>query len=112
MVTRVSLTRVWGRSSLSFFRFLFFVFLETPIVGISGKCPAQRWGRELWGRAVYPLYYGYHLGAVDETFLNVVYNVADVVNKMAFVLSCWSAAKVETEAEVKKLPSCVAKMNN
>merc|ERR1719247_1388518 len=44
------------------------------------------------GWSIYPLGYlfGYLLGAVDETFLNVIYNIADLVNKIAFVLSCWS----------------------
>merc|ERR1711998_706511 len=44
------------------------------------------------GWSIYPLGYlfGYLLGAVDETFLNVLYNIADFVNKIAFVLSCWS----------------------
>ena len=40
---------------------------------------------------------GYLLGAVDDTLLIVVYNVADFVNKMAFVLACWSAANAESE---------------
>merc|ERR1711975_118263 len=49
------------------------------------------------GWCIYPLGYlfGYLLGAVDETFLNVLYNIADFVNKIAFVLACWSAAKSE-----------------
>merc|ERR1711975_9705 len=40
------------------------------------------------GWSIYPLGYlfGYLLGAVDETFLNVLYNIADFVNKIAFVL--------------------------
>merc|ERR1712146_846359 len=38
----------------------------------------------------------YLLGAVDETFLNVIYNIADFVNKIAFVLSCWSCAKADS----------------
>ena len=43
------------------------------------------------GWSIYPLGYfcGYLLGAVDETLLIVVYNVADFVNKIAFVLACW-----------------------
>jgi bacteriorhodopsin len=51
------------------------------------------------GWSIYPLGYlfGYLLGAVDEVFLNVLYNVADVINKIAFVLSCWSAAKSEAK---------------
>jgi len=50
------------------------------------------------GWAIYPAGYlfGYLLGAVDETFLNVTYNIADFVNKIAFVLSCWSCAKADT----------------
>merc|ERR1712070_785728 len=56
------------------------------------------------GWSIYPLGYlfGYLLGAVDEVFLNVLYNVADFVNKIAFVLACWSCAK--SEAEGKKDP--------
>merc|ERR1712057_10823 len=50
------------------------------------------------GWSIYPLGYlfGYLLGAVDETFLNVIYNIADFVNKIAFVLACWSAAKADS----------------
>jgi len=50
------------------------------------------------GWSIYPLGYlfGYLLGAVDETFLNVIYNIADFVNKIAFVLCCWSSAKSES----------------
>merc|ERR1711975_140188 len=49
------------------------------------------------GWCIYPLGYlfGYLLGAVDQVFLNVLYNIADFVNKIAFVLACWSAAKSE-----------------
>merc|ERR1711988_2036855 len=31
-------------------------------------------------------------------YLNVIYNIADFVNKIAFVLACWSCAKSDTEA--------------
>merc|ERR1711868_254955 len=50
------------------------------------------------GWSIYPLGYlfGYLLGAVDEVFLNVLYNIADFVNKIAFVLACWSSAKAES----------------
>ena len=37
------------------------------------------------------------LGSVDEALLIVVYNLAEFVNKSAFVLACWSAAKSESE---------------
>jgi len=51
------------------------------------------------GWSIYPLGYlfGYLLGDVDEKVLNVVYNVADFVNKIAFVLACWSCAKADAE---------------
>jgi len=50
------------------------------------------------GWSIYPLGYlfGYLLGAVDEVYLNVIYNIADFVNKIAFVLACWAAAKADT----------------
>jgi len=48
-------------------------------------------------------YYGYLLGSVDEALLNVVYNLADFVNKIAFVLACWSAAKSESEGKGEAL---------
>ena len=50
------------------------------------------------GWSIYPLGYlfGYLLGAVSDTALNVTYNIADFVNKIAFVLSCWSCAKADS----------------
>jgi len=47
------------------------------------------------GWSIYPLGYlfGYLLGAVNDVYLNVIYNIADLVNKIAFVLACWSCAK-------------------
>merc|ERR1719464_2163273 len=53
------------------------------------------------GWSIYPLgyYFGHLLGAVDEVYLNVIYNIADFVNKIAFVLACWSCAKADTAKE-------------
>merc|ERR1712107_403643 len=53
------------------------------------------------GWAIYPL--GYFLGVLcklpgSEGVLNVVYNIADSVNKIGFVLSVWPAAKSEGKA--------------
>jgi len=50
------------------------------------------------GWAIYPAGYlfGYMLGAVNDMYLNVIYNVADFVNKIAFVLACWSCAKADS----------------
>jgi len=51
------------------------------------------------GWSIYPLGYlfGYLLGTVDEVFLNVIYNIADLVNKIAFVCACWSCAKADSQ---------------
>jgi len=51
------------------------------------------------GWSIYPLGYlfGYLLGTVDDTVLNVIYNVADFVNKIAFVLACWACAKADSD---------------
>jgi len=53
------------------------------------------------GWSIYPLGYlfGYLLGTVDEVFLNVIYNIADLVNKIAFVCACWSCAKSDSHKE-------------
>merc|ERR1711975_211342 len=57
------------------------------------------------GWAIYPAGYlfGYLLGAVDDTLLNVIYNVADFVNKIAFVCACWSCAKADSAAKAHLL---------
>merc|ERR1711937_529213 len=51
------------------------------------------------GWCIYPLGYflGFLTGIADQTTLNVVYNIADLVNKICFVLACWSCAKEDTE---------------
>ena len=46
------------------------------------------------GWAIYPLGYifGYLTGGVDVNVLNVIYNLADFINKIAFGLIIWTAA--------------------
>ena len=46
------------------------------------------------GWSIYPLGYvfGYVTGGVDANSLNVVYNLADFINKIAFGLVIWAAA--------------------
>ena len=46
----------------------------------------------LFGWAIYPI--GYWL---DDASLNVVYNLADLVNKTAFGLMIWAAAKMDSK---------------
>jgi hypothetical protein len=50
------------------------------------------------GWSIYPLgyYFGYLLGAVKDEPLNLVYNLADLVNKIAFCLAIWHAARNNT----------------
>merc|ERR1711912_201568 len=50
------------------------------------------------GWAIYPLGYvlGMVIGSEGDVFLNVTYNIADFVNKIAFVLACWSCAKSDS----------------
>jgi len=52
-----------------------------------------------FGWCIYPLgyFFGFLTGAVNDTILNVVYNIADFVNKIGFVLCCWSCAKTDSE---------------
>ncbi|MDC0072501.1 bacteriorhodopsin-like [Gammaproteobacteria bacterium] len=48
----------------------------------------------VFGWAIYPLGYvfGYLMGAVDSGTLNLIYNLADFVNKILFGLVIWKAA--------------------
>merc|ERR1712054_377968 len=51
---------------------------------------------------------GYFLGQVNKSAeaakaLNVTYNIADFVNKIAFVLACWSCAKEDSEPKAQTL---------
>ena len=50
------------------------------------------------GWAIYPLGYvfGYLAGGVDSGMLNLIYNLADFVNKLAFGLVIWAAAMQNT----------------
>merc|ERR1712194_145081 len=50
------------------------------------------------GWSIYPLgyFFGYLTGAVDDSILNLVYNLADFVNKIGFCLAIWASAKNST----------------
>ena len=52
----------------------------------------------LLGWAIYPLGYifGYMLGSVDEGSLNIIYNLADFINKILFGLIIWNVAVKES----------------
>merc|ERR1712113_845410 len=50
------------------------------------------------GWSIYPLgyFFGYLMGGVQDSVLNLVYNLADLVNKIAFCLAIWASAKKST----------------
>ena len=52
------------------------------------------------GWAIYPIGYfmGYMMGSADANSLNLIYNIADVINKIGFCLAIWAAAATESEA--------------
>merc|ERR1711953_1271023 len=54
------------------------------------------------GWSIYPLgyYFGYLLSGVDDSTLNLVYNFADFVNKIAFCLAIWNCAKQDTQHKI------------
>jgi len=50
------------------------------------------------GWSIYPLgyFFGYLLGSVNDDSLNLVYNLADFLNKIGFCLAIWASAKNDT----------------
>jgi len=55
------------------------------------------------GWSIYPAgyWFGYLHGAVSSPQLNLIYNLADFVNKIAFCLAIWQSAKASTLSEMK-----------
>jgi len=53
------------------------------------------------GWSIYPLgyFFGYLFNAVNPGALNLIYNLADFVNKIAFCLAIWHAGKCETRVK-------------
>merc|ERR1711998_296121 len=60
------------------------------------------------GWSIYPLGYcfGYLMGSVDDSTLNLVYNLADFVNKIAFCLAIWASAKASTLSPIENALCC------
>ena len=52
------------------------------------------------GWAIYPLGYflGYLAGGTDAATMNLIYNIADVLNKIGFCLAVWACASSESKA--------------
>ena len=55
------------------------------------------------GWAIYPLGYvfGYLTGSLDVNSLNIIYNIADFINKIAFGLVIWAAAMQNTTSRTR-----------
>jgi len=53
------------------------------------------------GWAIYPVGYfmGYLAGGTDMETVNIIYNVADLVNKTAFGLAIWAGARMDTAGD-------------
>jgi hypothetical protein len=53
------------------------------------------------GWAIYPAgyFFGYLVGGVNDDSLNLIYNLADFVNKIGFCLAIWQSAKNSTAEE-------------
>jgi bacteriorhodopsin len=97
----------------------FFILFEI-FMGEAGKCAkaemppavASAFGTMRFivtvGWSIYPLgyFFGYLLGAVSDSPLNLIYNLADFVNKIWFCLAIWAAAKKDTleQKKAKKEP--------
>ena len=83
--------------------------------GEAGKIAAKTGNKPLataWGAmrmivtigwAIYPLGYifGYLTGGIDAASLNIIYNLADFINKIAFGLVIWAAAVSSTPARAR-----------
>ncbi len=77
----------------------------SKINAASGNAPSQSAFKALRlivtvGWSIYPIGYvlGYMVGGVDENTLNVVYNLADFVNKIAFGVAIWLAAVRDSDS--------------
>jgi bacteriorhodopsin len=92
--------------TLAWFYVLYEIFLgEAGRINAASASPSvQRAFRLMrlivtFGWAIYPLGYifGYMLGSVDSASLNIIYNLADVLNKIAFGLIIWNVAVSESD---------------
>jgi len=57
------------------------------------------------GWSIYPLgyFFGYLQGQVSDEALNLIYNLADMVNKIAFCLAIWQSAKKDTSERAQRV---------
>jgi bacteriorhodopsin len=90
------------------FFILFEIFVLNPAKEDAGQYVSSAFSTMRFivtvGWSIYPLgyYFGYLVGAVDDNALNLVYNIADLLNKIWFCLAIWHAAKQDTAAQAKE----------
>lgn len=104
----ISYTTGFILGDIAWFFVLYEIFFgEASKINAASASPAvqsafnlMRWIVTL-GWAIYPLgyFFGYMMnGAVDSATLNIIYNFADVLNKITFGLIIWHVAVNESEA--------------
>lgn len=94
-----------GMAGWLYIIYLIFAGEASQVSAASGNAASQSAFRTLRlivtiGWSIYPIGYflGYMAGGVDNDSLNLIYNVADLVNKTAFGLAIWAAAKQDSAA--------------
>jgi bacteriorhodopsin len=76
------------------------VAAEKASPAVASAYSTMRWIVTI-GWAIYPLgyFFGYMAGGADMASLNIIYNLADVLNKIAFGVIIWNVAVSQSEAK-------------
>ena len=103
----ISATTGFILGNIAWFFVLYEIFLgEASKINAANASPAVQSAFKLmrlivtFGWAIYPLgyFFGYMNAAVDVATLNIIYNFADVLNKITFGLIIWHVAVSESDA--------------
>lgn len=106
-------TVYFGLGMLAWFAILYEIFMgEACAINARSNNPASQLAFTSLrlvvtiGWAIYPVGYvlGYMTGQVDSSVLNMIYNLADFINKIAFGLIIWYAASTD-EPNLEKAES-------
>jgi len=76
------------------------VAAEKASPAVASAYSTMRWIVTI-GWAIYPLgyFFGYMAGGADMETLNIIYNLADVLNKIAFGVIIWNVAVSQSEGK-------------
>ena len=100
----------WILGMIAWFYIIYEIFFGETAAANAGSGNAasqQAFNTIKWivtvGWAIYPLGYaiGYFGGGVDANSLNIIYNLADLINKTLFGLAIWAAAKADSESSTE-----------